>query len=249
MYPVSQKWNDIVATGQHWYETQVIVNGVTYPQSQIFELRTNLRMFAEEYPVVGGCLAAELTLKMLKPSVTIPRMALIRPQVRVCNGYTAAYQSEWIPQGFFFFDTREDSKNDDGLDVITFHAYDSMLKAEMMYPSTVTTWPKTDINTVKDIAYNMQLQGSRTGTSGIDQRTIDLMNRGYQISAPVSYTLRETLGNIGAMYAGNWIITMENKLLLVAINGIPKETNLLIDGAGNIITFGGDAISLVDTSV
>ena len=246
-YPVSQTWNDIVSGAKpHWFNTRVIINGVTYGQSQIMSLQTELRMFSEEQPTVGACLSAELSLKMLKPSAQIPKMALIRPEVQAENEDDS---SDWIPQGCFYIDTREESKNDDNLAVISFHAYDAMLKSEQMFPSSQGGWPRTDINTVKLIAYYMGLQSSASVTTGIDQRTLDLMTRGYSISTPIGYTMRETLGNIGAMYAGNWIVTMENKLLLIPINGIPEETSLLVDGSGNIITFGGDAISLADTSV
>ena len=129
-----------------------------------------------------------------------------------------------------------------------------MLRAEQMYPSTESAWPKTDIAVVKEIAYYLGLQSSRTGTAGVDARTIALMTSGYQISAPAGYTMRETLANIASMYAGNWVISMENKLLLIPINGIPEETSLLVDESGNIITWGEDpdtgeelAISIVGT--
>lgn len=251
---VSAKWDEIIVSEPHWFETRVIIDGVTYQQSQIMSLSIEYRAFSEEQPTVGSCLSAELTLKMLKPSATIPRMALIRPQVRVCNGTGVAHQSEWIPQGYYYIDTREESKNDDNLPVISFHAYDSMLKSEQMFPSTQGGWPRTDINTVKLIAYYMGLQSSANSTAGIDQRTLDLMTSGYSISAPISYTMRETLGNIAAMYAGNWVVSMENKLLLIPINGIPEETSLLVDESGNIIIWGDDpdtgeelAISIVGT--
>ena len=194
-------------------------------------------MFGEE-PAVGLCLSGEIELSMLKPSETIPRMAEIRPQVRVTNGTST---SEWIPQGTYYIDTREETKNNDNMPVLTIHGYDAMLKTEAMYPSTVGTWPKTDSAVVSQIA-------STIGVS-IDARTYDVMDKSYSISAPIGYTMRETLANIGAMYAGNWIITLEGKLLLIALNGIPEETSLLIDGAGNVIYFGEDAISLVDTTV
>lgn len=247
-YPVSQDWNDIISgSAPHWFNTRVIINNIVYMQTQIMSLQTDLRMFSEEQPTVGACLSAELNLTMLKPSAAIPRMALIRPQVQVTNGTETA--TDWVPQGYFYIDTREESKNDDGLNVISFHAYDAMLKTEQMFPSTVGGWPKIDIDVVKLIAYYMGLQSSASATTGIDQRTIDLMTNGYQVSLPAGYTMRETLGNIGAMYAGNWIMSMEGKLLLIPINGIPEETSLLVDEAGNVITFGEDAISLADTTV
>ena len=243
MIPISQLWNDIVAAGEYRYEYRAIINGVTYGIDKLVSIHTEQMVFDRE-PKVGVCASAEMTLSMLKPSETIPRMALIRLQVRVRND---SQTSEWINQGYYFIDTREETKNDDGVPVISFHCYDAMLKAEQLFPSTVSGWPKSDVSTVKLIAYYLGLQSSASATSGIDPRTLDLMTNGYQISAPAGYTLRETLSYIACMYAGNFIISSEGKLLLIAINGIPEETSLIVDESGNIITFGEDAISIVDT--
>ena len=245
-YPTDNKWNSIISQTTHWFETRVIINGVAYSQDNIMSMQVDWRMFSEEYPTVGSCLSGEISLKMLKPNVSIPRMASICPQIRVCNGYTAAEQSDWIPQGFFFIDTREESKNDDNLPVISFHGYDSMLMTEQMYPSTEGVWPKTDYAVVEQIADTIGVD--------IDERTADVMVHGYNISPPISYTMREVLSNIAAMYAGNWIMTLEGKLILVALGGIPEDTSILVTGSGDIITFGeldGEelSISLVNTAV
>ena len=245
MIPVSTLWNNIIAAGEYRYEYQAIINGVTYGIDKLVSIKTEQMVF-DKSPEVGVCASAEMSLSMLKPSETIPRMAQIQLQVSVRN---ATQISEWINQGFYFIDTREETKNDDGVPVISFHCYDAMLKAEQMFPSTVGGWPRTDIATVKLIAYYLGLQSSIYATTGIDQRTIDLMNKSYSISLPAGYTMRETLSYIACMYAGNFIISSENKLLLVALNGIPEETSLIVDESGNIITFGGDAISIVDTTV
>lgn len=245
-YPTDNKWNSIISQTTHWFETRVIINGVAYSQDNIMSMQVDWRMFSEEYPTVGSCLSGEISLKMLKPNVSIPRMASICPQIRVCSGYTAAEQSDWIPQGFFFIDTREESKNDDNLPVISFHGYDSMLMTEQMYPSTEGVWPKTDYAVVEQIADTIGVD--------IDERAADVMVHGYNISPPISYTMREVLSNIAAMYAGNWIMTLEGKLLLVALGGIPEDTSILVTGSGDIITFGeldGEelSISLVNTAV
>ena len=245
-YPTDNKWNSIISQTTHWFETRVIINGVAYSQDNIMSMQVDWRMFSEEYPTVGSCLSGEISLKMLKPNVSIPRMASICPQIRVCSGYTAAEQSDWIPQGFFFIDTREESKNDDNLPVISFHGYDSMLMTEQMYPSTEGVWPKTDYAVVEQIADTIGVD--------IDGRTADVMVHSYSISPPISYTMREVLSNIAAMYAGNWIMTLEGKLLLVPLNGVPEDTSILVTGSGDIITFGeldGEelSISLVSTAV
>lgn len=231
MYSVSQLWKTIVSEQEHWFDVKVSINGVEYPQTQIFEITTDLRMFTENQPKVGGCLASELKLRILTPSATIPRMAQIAPYVRATDGVNTA---EWIPQGVYYIDTREQTQNDDGLDILTLHAYDAMLKTETDYPDTTHAWPYPDIAVAQEIA-------SALGV-GVDERTFDLMTQNYQISLPAGYSMREVLSNIAAMYAGNWIMNYDGDLLLVAVNGIPPETNVLVDNVGDAITFGGDRI-------
>lgn len=239
MQTTSALYNSIVAQTNHWFETRVRINGTYYGESQFFSLSSSYRVFNEEQPTVGGCLAGELEVKMIVPSVTIPRMAEVRPYVRATDGTRT---SEWIPQGVFYIDTREITHNGNGLDILTLHCYDAMLKAEADYPSTSHNWPYSDKNVVKEIAWAMGLQANASYTSGVDPRTLTLMNKNYQIGLPVGYSMREVLGNIAAMYAGNWIMNYEGKLRLITLTELPSETNYLIDSAYDAITFGGDRI-------
>lgn len=244
MLSTSPLYNQIIASSNHRFQAKVTINGVEYSESSIVALSTAYRVFSEEQPSVGGCLAAELELVMLAPSASIPRMAQVRPYVRVTNGTQA---SEWLPQGIFFIDTRETTHNDDGLDILTLHCYDAMLKAEADYPSTSISYPAKDYRIVQIIAYAMGLQSSSAASNhnGIDARTKVLMNNGsgiYNIGLPVGYSMREVLANIAAMYAGNWILTYEGKLRLVTLTELPEETYYLIDEQFDAITFGGDRI-------
>lgn len=229
MYDVSQTWKDLVVDPEHWFETKLSVNGIEYGELGIgiFSLSVDQRVFAEEQPTVGGCLASELSVQMLMPEDYIPRMAQAIPYVRVTDGTN---YSEWIPQGVYFIDTRETTHNGDGLDVLTLHCYDSMLKTEADYPNTSHSWPITDIDVVEEIATAIGVD--------VDPRTYDLISNGYSIGLPAGYSMREVLSNIAAMYAGNWIMSYDGELLFVAVNGIPRETNFLISHAYDYITFG-----------
>lgn len=258
MYSVSPLWSSIVAQDGHRFEISVVVGesgrlitrageaitfGGTailvsqggadsgYTASRIISLTINQRQFPESYPSVGACLAAEMEVTMLRPAGEIPRMALVRPYVRVVND---TQQSEWIPQGIFYIDTRSYTKNDDGLNLMTLHCYDAMLMTEQDYPATSLTWPAADTDVVSEIAAALGV--------AVDPRTWDVMTDGYQISLPAGYSMRETLGNIAAMYCGNFVMNYDGQLLLVAINSQPAETNYLVDNFGFAITFGGDRI-------
>lgn len=224
-------WDTIVAVDNFWYETRLVIDGVgTYGETELFAMSTTHEMFHNS-PTIGSAVAGEITIKMVYPqNVTIPSMAKLLPQVRVCNG---TLTSGWLSQGVYYIDTRERTVTDYGESVLELHGYDAMLKAEQMYNGRITG-DSTDIQMVNEIAYQM-------GVS-VDSRTTALMTAAYTIPLPTGYSYRELLGYIASMYVGCFIITDEGKLRLVSITELPPETNYLIDEQGDAITFGGDRI-------
>ena len=229
MQTTSALYNTILADSNPWFETRVLINNVVYDETKLFSVNTHVEMF-QGTPTLGKAVSGEISIKMLKPSVDIPAMAKIQPQVRVCN---ATQQSEWLAQGIYYIDTRETTKNQDGLDVLTLHGYDAMLKAEQMYNGRITG-SSTDIQMVNEIAYQMGVN--------VDARTTALITNGYTIPLPTGYSYREVLGYIASMYVGCFIMSEIGELRLVSLTELPPETNYLIDQVGDAITFGGDRI-------
>lgn len=144
--------------------------------------------------------------------------------------------SEWLQQGTYFIDTREITHNDDGLDMLTIHGFDAMLKGEQDYATTNLNWPALDTDIVREIAGKM-------GVS-VDPRTWDIMTDGYMLPLPTSYTLREMLGFIASAYVGCFVMTDVGTLRLVGMTELPPETNLLVDEFGYSIMFGEDRIKV-----
>lgn len=227
MYTTSELYSTLIAQEGHWFETRVDIDGVSYGEEELMSVNASYRVFADEQPVVGGCLSAELTIKMLTPEEQIPRMAEVRPYVRVTDG---TQSSEWISQGVFYIDTRDESHNNNNLSTTQIHCYDAMLKAEAEYPSTTHEWPMSDFEVVQEIALAMGVN--------IDPRTEPLMTEEYSIGLPAGFSMREVLGNIAAMYAGNWIMSFDGELRLVTLTELPEETNYLVDSLYEPITFG-----------
>lgn len=278
MQTTSALYKEIIA-GDHWFETKLVIgdefylideneNYITFGGTRIYydsdsggfgenmlkEVSTVQHIFTDDKPAVGCCVAAEIDVTMVKPTATIARMSSMKPFIRACN---SSKQSEWIPKGVFFIDTRSDGES---TDEIVFHGYDAMLKAEQspfdsgeivtqlaestvgsaivgsayVYTPTPAVWPKTDIDTVKLIASYMGV--------GVDPRTEAIMTRGYTVEYPAGYTCREVLSFIAAMYVGNFIMSDVGELRLIRLNEIGIETRYLVDNAGNVIKFGGDRI-------
>ncbi len=214
-------------SGTHRLETRVEIGGVDYGENVLMSVVTTRQVFSNDKPQVGCCVAGEIDLEMLKPAEALPRMARIVPYVRLTDGVEC---SEWIQKGVFYVDTRSNNKDDSGTEILSLHGYDAMLKAEQDYTGSNLAWPNTDINVVQDIARIM-------GT-GLEAETAAKLNMAYTLQLPSGYACREVLGYIAAMYAGCFIMSDLGELKLVQLNGIPKETNYLIDRGGYAITFG-----------
>lgn len=229
MQTTTQLYQTLLGTTGHFFESKLVINGVTYDKSVLVEMTTSLTMFSGT-PEIGKAVAGQISVKMLTPQNEIPVMAEMKPYVRVC---TATQQSEWIQQGVFYIDTRETTKNEAGENVLSIHGFDAMLKAEQMYNGRITG-DSTDIQMVNEIAYQLGVD--------VDARTAALMTNGYNIPIPTGYTYREILGYIAAMYVGCFIMSDAGELRLVSILELPPETNYLIDQLGDAITFGGDRI-------
>lgn len=141
--------------------------------------------------------------------------------------------SDWIPQGVFYIDTREQSGENSYLPLLTIHGYDSMLLTEAFYPEDdPTNYPMLDTDVVDLIAQTINVE--------VDERTYSIMSDAYEINLPATYTMREVLSYIGSMYAGNWCMSAEGKLRLVGLTDIGVETNYLVDDHGDAIVFGAD---------
>lgn len=259
MHNTSALYDSIVEKANHWFEVSVTIGNsgslVTerseriliggyailvdsggassgYRENQIFSLRTKGAVFANNLPEAGCAVAKEIDLQMIRPIGDIPKMARIGVYVRAADGINV---SEWIPKGVYYVDTREVSHYNNGLDVITIHGYDSMLKFEQLYPNdSEHDYPIRDIVMVEFLANTIGIT--------VHASTYDIMQKGYEFPLLHGYSCREALRLAASAYGGNFIITDDDQLLLVTIGGLPPETNYLIDTIGNVLVFGQDRI-------
>lgn len=230
MQNTSELYKSIVS-GAHWFSTKITIAGNELDETYIMSLNRNRPAMNESKPSIGGVLSSTLNLTILTPPFSIPRIAEIDVFVRAENGVD---QSEWIPQGVYFIDTRKRNQSAGSLGSIRITAYDSMAKAEADYPSTNHTWPYLDRLVVAEIATAMGVT--------VDSRTYDTMTASYMISLPTGYNMRETLEHIAAAYGGNFVMTAENKLLLLPLYGLdPTITgNYLADENGDALVPGDE---------
>lgn len=229
MQGTSQLYQALLADPSSMVQWQAEIAGVIYSQDRIVSCSVSNQLFASKTLSVGSCCGAEIDLSIRNPG-EIPRMAEIDLFARLSG---KAGESEWIPKGVFYIDTREvDNRENSGNtnDIMTIHGYDAMLKAEQVYlqQGDVGTWPRAMTTVVNEICTRMGVE--------LDSRTV--LNGSYQVEYPNDYTMREVLGYIGAVNGGNWVITETGKLRLVRLNELPPETFLLVTENGSPIRFG-----------
>lgn len=220
----------------HTTETRLMIGDTSYGESKIMEnsLVVKHALFSGETPSVGGAVAGEIEVGLRGvTSSDVSRRAELRPEVRLVSldGQTV---SEWIAQGVYNVDKRSYNKQ---TGVLTLHGYDKMLATEQWYTGSVGAGGVEDITIVNRICTQVGIE--------LDSETAAFFTasgRSYVIAAPTDYTCRELLQTIAGCYGGNWMMTAVGKLRLVLLDSIPAETNYLVDGVGNVITFGGDRI-------
>lgn len=210
MQQTTQAWKEIVATEGHRFETRVILDGNTLTQEKIRLVSRDRPGMDGEKPTIGGALISTLRLVISEMEFEIPKRAEITIEARArVNNRT----SGWIKQGTYFVNTR--TTDEGNINLLEIEAVDAMAYAEADYPDTTHDWPWPDIEVVREIAAEIGVE--------VEPRTEELMTAHYMVNLPASYTMRETLGHIAASYCGNFIITAENKLLLVPLYGLNPE--------------------------
>ena len=237
MQAVSALYRRILQEGG-WQEVRLDVEDTAYHMDDnLVSLQTSHALF-DAGLCVGSCVAGAITARLIADPADIPRRARLRLYLRAVDHDR---RSEWLPKGVFYLDTRS---YDQGSGLLTLTGYDAMLMAEQDFAleGDQGSWPKTDLDTAREIARRLDTQ--------LEPRTAAVLNKGYGVGFPGygdgAYTLREVLGYIGAMYAGNWTITDEGLLRLVPLGEEPAETDYLVSQFGEPITLGGDHIVFVD---
>ena len=380
MQKVSELYDELYISGKYFMETNLVIGetgslitennerilfggdsisvaggaGSGFGENTLISVKTTRRVFKDNVPEIGCCPSGEIYVEMLMPPGEVERKAVIKPYIRLVSEEDHTIHSEWVAKGVFYTDTRENSHNDDDLDILTIHGYDALMKANQEYGeyyskvdfslsdgskegtgisawtfenstytasvinskivvtsgspnasiiwnddsktfgSTVTiTWssgratltttteppatvygqlvfysgntlafPAKAIDVVRDIASKIGADIDTHEPSSVylyisndaDRRAHGMPtysntryeNPQFEVQYPSQYTMRETLGYIGAMYGGNFVINDLGELQFIPLYSLPPETSLLIDEIGYYITFGGDRISLVD---
>ena len=151
MQTVSALYTDILASGGH-HEVKLEIDGVVYDMDKLISMQTSHALF-DGAVSVGNTIAGTIDVQLIASSNSIPTMAELRPYVRAVDD---TRQSEWLPRGVYWIDTREYDKE---TGILTLTGMDAMLKGEQDYCQYGDQgyWPQVDTNVLSDIAVRLGL--------------------------------------------------------------------------------------------
>lgn len=200
-------------------EPKLSIAGTDYGIDSLVTMKTSCHAMGDSKPTMGLAVSKEIDVVLYAQSGDIPRMAVLIPYVKAVAKNST--DSEWIQKGYFYTDTREE---DTATGQISIHGYDSMLKAEVSYPSVTHVWPYGDVNVVNEIAAEMGI--------AVDAKTTALMTAGFNVPFPAQLTMREVLSNIAGLYGGCFVISDTNTLLLRCLWDVSDTAEVAARTAG-----------------
>lgn len=265
MQTTSQLYKDLL-NGYHKSECKLDVynkNGNlvhSFGKNEIYGMRTSCSLFPDSSPCVGGTVSGEIDIDIMQGSVEIPRMAMLRPYVRLTDGVNT---SEWLPKGVFWVDTR---KTDYRTQVLHIHGFDAMLKAEQTF-FTINLLPFNyqmyDYHVLDGYTiFGQQTQGvlAKMGVQLEANTRYAIITNGEKFTIPIpsdvqidsdgrwsivkgtGWTCRELLNQIASCYCGNFCFDEFGKLKLVKFPHKGSDASYLSTEDGETILFGGEEI-------
>lgn len=199
----SNLWKELAASGNVKMETVVVMDGHEYtPKGDVAISRTS----GQGALSIGNTITATVQFSVERvEGVTIPNTSAAVVKVRYVDGERV---TEWMERGTFYVSRRQKNVVSD---VLEFQGYDAMIRADAPFPR-LSGFPKAMNSVVMEIARNMGLE--------VDSRTWTGLPTGadYYVPLPANgEKMIKTLGYIGGVCGGNWIITPGGKLRLVPL--------------------------------
>lgn len=247
MRDVSDTFRYILDKGDYFEEVKVVINNYEYFEDSLISVEGNDGIFSENIPVIGSCISGEIDIKMKKPLQTIPRMAIIKPYVRI----VIPGEYDCIAGIAIAGDVVGSVHNSIAGIAIAGKSVVGVLKAgiysEWMQKGTyyidtrsVThDYDSDEILTIHGYDQMMMLEQIYPSSTmeypaddtdvlqeiadfinfNVDPRTWAIMNKHYQIPLPAGYSCREVISFIAASYCCNAIFNEIGELRLVPLKG------------------------------
>lgn len=180
MYPASELFQRLVKNPMREFDTKVIINGVEHGSNEVVEWDIMETITESESYTIGNAIPTKFELKICTQSI-FPTNAEMKPYIRLID-------TEWIPLGVFYVDSRKESEGG----IWEFVCYDKLMLANQPW-ETGLYLPATMKEVMEEICDMLEIQICP-----------DTVIRSYEVPLMThEFTMRQVIGFIAACHGSN----------------------------------------------
>ena len=191
MYPASDLFQRLIQSPMREFDTKVIINGVEHGSNEVVEWNIVETITESESYTIGNAIPTKFELKIYTQSI-FPTNAEMKPYIRLID-------TEWIPLGVFYVDSRKESEGG----IWEFVCYDKLMQANQPW-ETELYLPASMSQVVQEICDVLEIQLAPDTSLMFE---VPLMTH--------EFTMRQVIGYIAACHGANAKINRNGELAFI----------------------------------
>lgn len=191
MYPASEMFQRLVQNPMREFDTKVIINGVEHGSNEVVEWDITETITESESYTIGNAIPTKFELKLYTQSI-FPTNAEMKPYIRLID-------TEWIPLGVFYVDSRKESEGG----IWEFVCYDKLMQANQPW-ETELYLPASMSQVVQEICDVLEIQLAPDTSLMFE---VPLITH--------EFTMRQVLGYIAGCHGANAKINRNGELAFI----------------------------------
>lgn len=191
MYPASDLFQRLIKNPMREFDTKVIINGVEHGSNEVVEWNIVETITESESYTIGNAIPTKFELKLYTQSI-FPPNAEMKPYIRLID-------TEWIPLGVFYVDSRKESEGG----IWEFVCYDKLMQANQPW-ETELYLPASMFQVVEEICDVLEIQLAPDTSLMFE---VPLVTH--------EFTMRQVLGYIAGCQGANAKINRNGELAFI----------------------------------
>ena len=191
MYPASDLFQRLIKKPMREFDTKVIINGVEHGSNEVVEWDITETITESESYTIGNAIPTKFELKLYTQSI-FPTNAEMKPYIRLID-------TEWIPLGVFYVDSRKESEGG----IWEFVCYDKLMQANQPW-ETELYLPASMFQVVEEICDVLEIQLAPDTSLMFE---VPLVTH--------EFTMRQVLGYIAGCQGANAKINRNGELAFI----------------------------------
>lgn len=191
MYPASDLFQRLIKNPMREFDTKVIINGVEHGSNEVVEWDIMETITESESYTIGNAIPTKFELKLYTQSI-FPTNAEMKPYIRLID-------TEWMPLGVFYVDSRKESEGG----IWEFVCYDKLMQANQPW-ETELYLPASMFQVVEEICDVLEIQLAPDTSLMFE---VPLVTH--------EFTMRQVLGYIAGCQGANAKINRNGELAFI----------------------------------